>query len=39
MAVEGTDYRTQIRWGCKYIKNSYGSPLKAWEHSQRKGWY
>ena len=43
MAVEGTDYRTnyrtQIRWGLKYIKGRYGSPSGAWAHSQRKGWY
>lgn len=43
MASEGSDYRTngktQIRWGLKYIKNRYGSPSKAWEHSQQKGWY
>lgn len=43
MASEGSDYKTngktQIRWGLKYIKNRYGSPSKAWEHSQRKGWY
>lgn len=43
MAVEGTDYktnyRTQVRWGCKYIKSNYGTPSKAWEHSQKKGWY
>lgn len=43
MASEGSDYYTngytQIRWGLKYIKNRYGSPLKAWQHSQNKGWY
>ena len=43
MSKEGSDYRTngktQIRWGLKYIKNRYGSPSKAWAHSQRKGWY
>ena len=43
MASEGTDYYTngytQIKWGLKYIKSRYGSPAKAWQHSQRKGWY
>lgn len=43
MKSEGSDYKTngktQIRWGLKYIKNRYGSPSKAWEHSQQKGWY
>jgi hypothetical protein len=43
MASEGADYRTnyrtQVRWGCKYIKARYGSPSNAWEHSQQKGWY
>jgi len=43
MRSEGADYYTngytQIRWGLKYIKDRYGSPSKAWQHSQRKGWY
>ena len=43
MKVEGSDYRTnyktQIRWGLKYIKNRYGNPSNAWKHSQRTGWY
>lgn len=43
MASEGSDYytngKTQIRWGLKYIKGRYGSPSKAWAHSQQKGWY
>ena len=43
MASEGSDYytngKTQIRWGLKYIKGRYGSPSKAWVHSQQKGWY
>lgn len=43
MASEGADYytngKTQIRWGLKYIKGRYGSPSKAWTHSQSKGWY
>lgn len=43
MASEGADYytngKTQIRWGLKYIKNRYGTPAKAWAHSQSKGWY
>lgn len=43
MASEGSDYmtnyKTQIRWGLKYIKNRYGIPANAWAHSQQKGWY
>lgn len=43
MASEGkdylTNYRTQVRWGLKYIKARYGSPSGAWSHSQQKGWY
>ena len=43
MASEGSDYRTnyktQVRWGLKYIANRYGSPTNAWKHSQRTGWY
>lgn len=43
MASEGSDYRTnyktQVRWGLKYIKARYGSPSGAWSHSQRTGWY
>lgn len=43
MASEGDDYytngKTQIRWGLKYIKNRYGTPTKAWQHSQNTGWY
>lgn len=34
-----TNYRTQIEWGLGYIKNRYGSPCGAWDHSQRVGWY
>lgn len=29
----------QAQWGLNYIKKRYGSPLKAWGHSQRTGWY
>lgn len=43
MASEGADYYTngytQINWGLKYIKARYGSPLAAWMHSEKKGWY
>lgn len=43
MASEGSDYmtnyQTQIRWGLKYIKNRYGNPSNALNHSNRKGWY
>lgn len=43
MASEGSDYmtnyKTQVKWGLKYIKNRYGTPANAWAHSQQKGWY
>ncbi|TDD37898.1 hypothetical protein E1287_07525 [Actinomadura sp. KC06] len=43
MASFGSDWRTnwatQIRWGLDYIKRRYGSPARAWAHSQRTGWY
>jgi hypothetical protein len=31
--------RTQIRWGLRYIKAIYGSPLAAWRHELATGWY
>jgi len=43
MAVVGADWRTnpetQIRWGLAYIAARYGSPERAWAHSERVGWY
>ncbi|MEU8226375.1 hypothetical protein [Kribbella sp. NPDC048915] len=43
MAAYGKDWRTnpitQIKWGLDYIEATYGSPCKAWNHSQAKGWY
>ena len=40
---ELTDWRTnpdtQIRWGLAYIAARYGSPERAWAHSERVGWY
>ncbi|WP_257422694.1 lytic transglycosylase domain-containing protein [Nocardioides carbamazepini] len=43
MAVVGSDWRTnpetQIRWGLAYIAARYGNAQKAWEHSERTGWY
>ena len=43
MAVVGPDWRTnpetQIRWGLAYIAARYGTPEKAWAHSERLGWY
>ena len=45
MATEGADWKTnpvtQIRWGLKYIKSSYGTPcnaLSVWE-SRSPHWY
>ena len=31
--------RTQIRWGLRYIRGRYGSPLRAWAHELATGWY
>lgn len=43
MASEGSDWatngETQIRWGLKYIKSTYGSPSAAWQHFCSRGWY
>lgn len=43
MAAFGDDWRTnpatQIKWGLDYIKNRYGTPCKAWDHSEATGWY
>jgi hypothetical protein len=43
MASAGPNWRsnasTQIRWGLGYIKARYGSPRRAWNHSQALGWY
>jgi hypothetical protein len=34
-----TDAKTQILWGLGYIDGRYGTPCKAWAHSQSSGWY
>jgi hypothetical protein len=34
-----TNPKTQITWGLGYIKDRYGSPVKALQHSDRNGWY
>jgi hypothetical protein len=43
MAAFGDDWKTnpatQIKWGLDYIKNRYGSPCNAWQHSEDVGWY
>jgi hypothetical protein len=43
MATAGPDWRTsartQIRWGLRYIRGTYGSPLRAWDHEVAYGWY
>jgi hypothetical protein len=43
MSSAGSDWRTnpatQIKWGLGYIKGRYGTPCKAWSHSQSVGWY
>lgn len=32
-------WQSGIKWGLAYIKSRYGSPKKAWNHFQNKGWY
>jgi hypothetical protein len=43
MAKFGSDWKTnaatQIRWGLDYIDGRYGTPCKAWGHSEDTGWY
>jgi len=43
MRSAGKDWRTnpktQIKWGLRYIKGRYGTPCRAWKHSQAHGWY
>lgn len=43
MASEGSDYmtnyKTQVKWGLKYIKNRYGTPTNAWAFWQSHKWY
>ena len=43
MASAGPNWRsnawTQIRWGLRYIRARYGTPRRAWNHSQASGWY
>jgi hypothetical protein len=43
MSSKGSDWRTnpatQIKWGLGYIEGRYGTPCKAWAHSQDVGWY
>ena len=43
MAGAGPDWQTsaatQITWGMRYIRDTYGSPCAAWSHEQATGWY
>ena len=43
MATAGADWRTnastQIRWGLGYIRDRYGTPAAAWQHSNAFNWY
>jgi len=43
MVSAGPDWQTsaatQITWGLRYIRDTYGSPCAAWSHSQATGWY
>lgn len=34
-----TNYKTQIAFGIDHIKSKYGTPTKALEHKNKKGWY
>jgi len=43
MASAGPDWQTsaatQITWGLRYIRDTYGSPCAAWSREQAAGWY
>jgi hypothetical protein len=43
MSSAGPDWQTsaatQINWGLRYIRDTYGSPCAAWSHEQATGWY
>lgn len=43
MANEGRDWKTnaatQIRWGAKYVKSTYGTPCHALYTRSMRGWY
>jgi hypothetical protein len=43
MASAGPNWRssarTQIRWGLRYIRATYGSPRRAWAHEVADAWY
>lgn len=43
MSTAGADWKTnpetQIKWGLGYIKDRYGTPTKAWQHSVENNWY
>jgi hypothetical protein len=43
MSSAGPDWQTsaatQITWGLRYIRDTYGSPCAAWSHAQATGWY
>jgi hypothetical protein len=43
MASAGADWRTnpatQIIWGIRYMKSTYGSPCGAWGFKRSHGWY
>jgi hypothetical protein len=43
MASAGPDWQasaaTQITWGLRYIRDTYGSPCAAWSHERAAGWY
>ncbi len=34
-----TNFQTQVLWGFYYIKNRYGTPCGAWNHSEVWNWY
>lgn len=34
-----TNPKTQIKWGIGYIKERYGTPCGAWQHSEDNNWY
>jgi hypothetical protein len=43
MASAGADWQTnpytQVKWGVKYLRDTYGSPCGGWAHEEQYGWY
>ncbi len=43
MASAGADWRTnavtQVTWGLRYVRDTYGNPCGAWDHEMAWNWY